>query len=115
MKVSELQQTAKSADDACAAALDRPSDRAVRETLYEVLSGLIDPAFLQAAEGGPAHLRGRCRQACILAESVRDRIDASRRAGVPEGSASIGIAALARDLRRVLADIVGLDEPARNV
>lgn len=113
--MSELQRIAREADDACATILECPSDRPLREALFKVLDGLIDPAFLQAAAGGPPHLRGRCRQACILAESVRERIDGSRKPGTPDRSASLGIAALARDLRRVLADIVGWNEPTHNV
>ncbi len=114
VKASELQQIAKRADDACGAAIEHPSDRKIRKTLFEAMAALIDPAFLALADGGPPHLRGRCRQACILAESVRERIDASCKPGVPDGSASMGIAILARDLRRVLADIVDWGESRRN-
>ena len=114
VQVRALQRIAVEADEACAAALKHPSDLALRQALSDALAALIEPAFLEAADGGPAHLRGCCRQACMLADSVRERIDASRRQGVADGSASMGIATLAKDLRRVLADITGWQEPARS-
>ena len=48
MKLSEIERIAKAAKNACLAVINHPKDGFARETLFNALAEVVDPAFFES-------------------------------------------------------------------
>jgi hypothetical protein len=109
MMLSEIQQIAKVAEKACAAAINHPKNRDLREDLFDVLGPVAKLSRVDDATSS-AHLHDLLRRTGVWAEIVRGRIDNSRSSIVATPVASIRYPA--RDLQHLLSQLVGeLEQP----
>jgi hypothetical protein len=106
MTLSEIGRVATIAEKACVVVIDHPTNAEARETLFNVLAPIVNPTFVGGHEGVSAYLHGLIRQACTLAEITRARIDTSRRQPARESFSAVSIQRGARDLQRVLSDLI---------
>jgi len=105
MMLSDIQLIAKAAEKACAAAINHPNNKDVREHLFDTLGAVIDPAFVESSATQLAHLHGLLRRASVGADTVRFRIDNSRHSRMAASTASIRYPA--RDLQQLLSQLIG--------
>jgi hypothetical protein len=105
MMLSDIQLIAKAAEKACAAAINHPHSKDVREHLFDTLGAVIDPAFVESDAAQLAHLHDLRRRASVGADTVRVRIDNSRHSRVAASAASIRYPA--RDLQQLLSQLIG--------
>src|SRR6266566_5124400 len=105
MMLSDIQLIAKVAEKACAAAINHPNNKDVREHLFDTLGAVIDPAFVESSAPQLAHLHGLLRRACVGADTVRFRIDNSRHSRMAASTASSRYPA--RDLQQLLSQLIG--------
>ena len=109
MQLSEIQYIAEVAEKACAAAVNHPRNRDLREDLFD----LLGPVAKLAREDGTtysAHLHDLLRQTGVWADIVRSRIDNSRSS--IESSPLTSIRHPIRDLQHLLRQLVGeLQQP----
>jgi len=105
MMLSDIRLIAKAAEKACAAAINHPHNKDVREHLFDTLGAVIDPAFVASDAAQLAHLHGLLRRACVGADTVRVRIDNSRHTRMAASAASIRYPA--RDLQQLLSQLIG--------
>jgi hypothetical protein len=109
MMQSEIQQIAKVAEQACAAAINHPRNRDLRDDLFDVLGPVAKLAQVDDATYS-AHLHDLLRQTGVWANIVRSRIDNARSAVAAGPVASIKFAAC--DLRHLLSLLIGeLEQP----
>jgi hypothetical protein len=106
MTLAEIERLAAMAERACAVVTDRPDDAAPRESLFDGLAPLVNPAFLDGPEQRPVHVQGLLRQTCVLAEIMRSRIDDSRKGGRSDRFDAMHIGNGARELRRLLSALI---------
>ena len=106
MDLSNLEQTARAAETACMAVIDRPNDPQVREKLLDALAAVIDPAFEGDDDTASARLDGLLRQAHVWADIVRTRIDGFQATKRSDASAR-SIRYPTRDLLQILSELVG--------
>lgn len=106
MTLLEIGRIATIAEKACVAVIDHPANTEARETLFNVLAPIVNPTFAGGPHRVSAYLHGLTRQACTLAEITRARIDASRSQPARESFSTVSIQGSARELQRVLSDLM---------
>ena len=106
MTLSEIGRVATIAEMACVVVTDHPANAEARETLFDVLAPIANPTFAAGQEGVSAYVQGLIRQACTFAEITRTRIEASRGQPARESFSAVSIQGGARELQRVLSDLI---------
>jgi hypothetical protein len=107
MKLSEIERIAKAAMTACLPVINHPKDSFARETLFNALAEVIDPAFFETDQTRKGPLNDLLQQANVWGAIVRNRIDIFRPAG-RGGASALSIRHPTRDLEHVLYSL--LDE-----
>ena len=109
MQLSEIQLIAVVAEKACAAAVNHPRNKDLREDLFDLLGPVAKLAQVDGTTYSP-HLHDLLRQTGVWADIVRCRIENSRSGIVASPLASIRDPA--RDLQHLLCQLVGeLQQP----
>jgi hypothetical protein len=114
MTLAEIERLAAMAERACVVVTDRPDDAALRESLFDLLAPLVNPAFLDGPERRPMHVQGLLRQTGVLAEILRSHIDESRTGRRSDRFDAMHIGNGARELRRLLAALIAAIAAIRN-
>jgi hypothetical protein len=105
MKLSEIERIAKVAMDACSEVISHPKDSFVRQQLFDSLTEVVDPAFLETDQSRRDSFNRLLQQANVWGAIVQQRIYLFRRGGPGDTSApSIGYPT--RDLQHVLDDLL---------
>jgi hypothetical protein len=105
MTLSEMERVALTVDEACAAVIDRPADTAARAGLFELLAPLANASFHDGDFNVKPRVFGLFRQASSFAAIVRARIDNARTD--PESFVAMQVAIVARDLQRIVSQVLG--------
>jgi hypothetical protein len=109
MQLSEIQHIAEVAEKACAAAVNYPGNKDLREDLFDLLGPVAELAQLDDTTHS-AHLHDLLRRTGVWADIVRSRIDNSR-SGI-ESSPLASTRHPVRDLQHLLRQLVGeLQQP----
>jgi len=101
MKLSEIERIAKAAINACLAVINHPKDSFARETLFNTLAEVVDPAFFETDQTGRGPLNDLLRRTNMWGAIVRNRIDIFRHTG-RGGASAPSIRYPTRDLQHVL-------------
>jgi hypothetical protein len=106
MTLSEIKRLAAMADSACAAVIERPDDKADRQSLFDALAPLVSQAFLDGHDTRSAHVHALLRHTAVLAEIVRSRIDYSQTGERSEAFETMHIGDGAREVRQVISTLI---------
>ena len=104
MMPSEIEQIARVAEKACAAAVNHPRNADVRADLFNALGAVVDAVFGESAATHSARLHDLLPQTGVWANIVRCRIDNSRNSKSPTSAALIQYPA--RDLLQLLSQLL---------
>ena len=107
MRLSEIERIAKAAMDACSEVINHPNDGFVRERLFDSLTEVVDPAFLETDQSRRGSFNELLQQANVWGAIVRERVDLVRRAGRGD-TAAPSIRHPTRELQHILDSL--LDE-----
>jgi hypothetical protein len=89
MKLSEIERIAKAAMDACSEVISHPKDSFVRQQLFDSLTEVVDPAFLETDQSRRDSFNRLLQQANVWGAIVRQRIYLFRRGGPGDTSAPL--------------------------
>jgi hypothetical protein len=106
MMLSEIKRLAAMADSACAAVIERPGDKADRQSLFDALAPLVSQNFLDGHDPRSAHVHALLRHTAVLAEIVRRRIGYSQTGERSEAFEAMHIGDGAREVRHVLSTLI---------
>jgi hypothetical protein len=98
MRLSEIERIAKAAMDACSEVINHPNDGFVRERLFDSLTEVVGPAFLETDQSRRSSFNELLQQANVWSAIVRERIDHVRLAG-PGDTAAPSIRHPTRELQ----------------
>jgi hypothetical protein len=115
MTLSEIERLAALANRACAAVIERPGDKADRQSLFDALKPLVSQAFIDGHDPQPPQVRALFRQTAVLAEIVRSRVEYSQTGRRSDDFEAMHIGNGAREVRRVLSALVDAIGTGRNV
>jgi hypothetical protein len=104
MTLSEIKDIAVLAERACAAAINYPNDKELREYLYDAVRPVVDLGSEDDATYS-THFFFLLRQTAVWADIVRCRIENSRNGVISTSVESIRFPT--HDLRNLLARLIG--------
>jgi hypothetical protein len=107
MRLSEIERIAKAAMEACSEVITHPREGSVRERLFDLLTEVVDPAFLETDQSRSSSFNQLLQQANVWSAIVRQRIDLFQRAG-PGDTPAPSIRHPTRELQHILDSL--LDE-----
>jgi hypothetical protein len=107
MRLSEIERIAKATMDACSEVINHPKDNFVRERLFDSLTEVVEPAFLETDQSRRSSFNELLQRANVWSAIVRERIELVRRAG-PGDTTAPSIRHPTRELQHILDSL--LDE-----
>jgi hypothetical protein len=105
MRLSEIERIAKAAMDACSEVINNPKDSFVRKRLFDSLTEVGEPSFLETDQSRRSSFNELLQQINVWSAIVRERIALVRRAG-PGDTAAPSIRHPTRELQHILDSLL---------